>query len=262
MNYLDSTDVLHVVFDRYNSMSAKSSCRTARSKGLSRVYKLSEESPLPKQEMVLNVTANKEQIIQLIVTRLCIMDVTVSKKLIVTGPDPYPVHVGVGRQETAITHEEADIIMTYHMITEAAAGHTPIKVVSDDTDVLLLLAHHLHARTNEIPTTLQLYMESCTRDRTVININTVVEKHASILPNLLAAHALTGCDTVSSLSGIGKATVLKKLVAFPGELNFGNVSSSQNEIINSCLEFVATLYGQETLRTLNEMRSSIFTKKK
>ena len=40
--------------------------------------------------------------------------------------------------------------------------------------------------------------------------NATVEKHADIASNLLAAHALSGCDTAASIFGIGKPTVLKK----------------------------------------------------
>jgi len=36
-----------------------------------------------------------------------------------------------------------DVIMAYHIIQEATAGHSPISVVSDDTDVLLILINQL-----------------------------------------------------------------------------------------------------------------------
>ena len=72
-------------------------------------------------------------------------------RLIVTGPDPRPIHLGAGCQQTAVHHEEADVLIAYHMIQEAVAGVKFIKVLSDDTDVLFILAHHLHSRTNDIP---------------------------------------------------------------------------------------------------------------
>ena len=40
MYFINTTQVLHVVFDRYYEMSIKSYCRTERAKGYSRVYKL------------------------------------------------------------------------------------------------------------------------------------------------------------------------------------------------------------------------------
>jgi hypothetical protein len=140
------------------------------------VYKLTSESPLPKQSISLNVTANKVQIIKLIVDQLFSMEIPEGKQVIITGPDPHPIKGGVGATQTAVTHEEADVIMVYHMINEAVAGHSPIKVVCDDTDVLLILAHHLYAHTNNVPDTVKVLMESCSRNRAVINVNEVVEE--------------------------------------------------------------------------------------
>ena len=157
---MDTTQVLHVVFDRYNKLRIKSACRTARQDGCSRVFKLNDEAPLPVQAMALNVAANKEQLIRLLVKHLCKLIVPPGKRLVITGPDPHPIEVGVGALPTAITHEEADIIMVYHMIEESVGGHSPIRVVSDDTDVLLILAHHLQARTNNLPATVKVTMEA------------------------------------------------------------------------------------------------------
>ena len=63
MHYVDETQVLHVVFDRYYDASVKSACRVHRANGVSGVYKLTPDCPLSKQNVVLNVTANKVQII-------------------------------------------------------------------------------------------------------------------------------------------------------------------------------------------------------
>ena len=106
-----------------------------------------------------------------------------------------------------VAHEKADVIMIYHAINEAVAGYQSIRVVSDDADVLVILSHHLHSRTNGIPHDVQFYIESCSRNLTLIYINEVLKKHEQIMSNLLAAHALSGCDSVSSFIGIGKATV-------------------------------------------------------
>ena len=36
----------------------------------------------------------------------------------------------------------------------------------------------------------------------------------AVIPNLLGAHTLSGCDTVSSFAGIGKETVVNRLMTF------------------------------------------------
>ena len=79
-----------------------------------------------------------------------------AEKVIITGPDPHPIVVGVGPTCTKITHEEANIIMAHHMITEALKGHSKIHVVSDDTDVFLILAYHLCMHTNNLPKDTQV----------------------------------------------------------------------------------------------------------
>jgi len=54
-------------------------------------------------------------------------------------------------------------------------------------------------------------MEGCSRNNAVIDVVEVVQQHDAIIPNLLGVHALSECNTVSSLAGIGKATILKRL---------------------------------------------------
>ena len=81
-------------------------------------------------------------------------------------------------------------------------------VLSDDTDVFILLIHFLY--TGDLTT--QVYMQSTSYDpNTVIDINKTYEEHIDVVPNILAAHALSGCDTVGAYFGIGKSTVVKTL---------------------------------------------------
>ena len=49
--------------------------------------------------------------------------------------------------------------------------------------------------------------------RAVIDINATVDQHCEIIPDLLAAHGLTGCDTVTTYFGTGKAVALRVLRA-------------------------------------------------
>ncbi len=60
-----------------------------------------------------------------------------------------------------MTHEEADIIMVYNMIEVSVGGLSPIRVVSDDTDVLIILMHQLQARAYNLPATVKVTMEAC-----------------------------------------------------------------------------------------------------
>ena len=95
----------------------------------------------------------------------------------------------------------------------------------------------------------------------MISVNDIVVKHAAIMPNIIAAHALTGCDTVSSFARISKTPVLKKLHTHTPTLRLGDLSSTQHDITESCTQFVCVMYNQEQGATLSEMRASIFTKR-
>ncbi|KAL8571528.1 hypothetical protein ACOMHN_056823 [Nucella lapillus] len=257
----DNTSVLHVVFDCYFELSTKVCCRTSRQKGNSRVFTLTEDTPLPKESLVLNMTYNKKQLIQLIVDRLCAMQPPLGTDVVITGSDPQPVHMGSGLKEPPLHHEEADVLMACHIINEASSGHTTIKVISDDTDVLVILAHHMHKQTGGLSNHVALFMESCSSGHNVICVNDVISSHQNIMPNLLAAHALTGCDTVSSFSGIGKASVLKTLTKFSGQFKLGNLTASAEEVTESCLQFVCLLYGEESAISLNTVRANCFKRK-
>ena len=79
--------------------------------------------------------------------------------------------------------------------------------------------------------------ESCKSTHNVIRVNDVIRQHATMMANLLAAHALTGCDTVYSFSEIGKMTVFKKLEVFSDELKLGKMSVPFQKISELCLQF-------------------------
>ena len=56
-------------------------------------------------------------------------------------------------------------------------------------------------------------MEPTSQGRSSANIGSTVAKHRSFAPQLLSAHALSGCDTVASYFAIGKTKVVKVLEA-------------------------------------------------
>ena len=105
------------------------------------------------------------------------------KRLVVTGPDPHPIEVGVEVLPRAITYEDADIIMAYNMIEESVGGRSHIWIVSDDTDVLIMITHQLQARTNNMPATVNVTMEACSVRKTVMDviINPIIKYLSSML---------------------------------------------------------------------------------
>ena len=65
-------------------------------------------------------------------------------------------------------------------------------------------------------------MEGTSRMRAVIDIGATAKRYADIAGQLLAAHALTGCDTVAFMWGIRKAKAVKVLLSGCELLKMGN----------------------------------------
>ena len=55
----------------------------------------------------------------------------------------------------------------------------------------------------------QVYMENFSRDEKIINLQRTVEKNVDIVPFLLPLQAISGCDSVPMLFGIGRGKTLK-----------------------------------------------------
>ena len=84
-----------------------------------------------------------------------------------------------------------------------------VLLICDDTDVFVLAVHYIFYKAMPI----QVYMESPKRERKILDLNSTVTENLSIIPGLLEAYVLTGCDTVASFYGIGKGTTIKVLRA-------------------------------------------------
>ena len=57
----------------------------------------------------------------------------------------------------------------------------------------------------------KVLMEAFDTGQSLIDINETAKKHAGIAPSQIDAHALSGCDSVPKLYGIGKKTVITHL---------------------------------------------------
>ena len=107
---------------------------------------------------------------------------------------------------------------------------------------------------------VKLTMESCSGSRSVTDVNAVIRKHAAIVGNLLAAHALTGCDMVSSFVGFGKTTMMMKLQAYCNNSDLGNSDSLLDDVVRSATKFVATLYRHTLDSSFDTLRHTSFSK--
>ena len=124
-------------------------------------------------------------------------------KLTVPGTDPTPLEIFnskvIPKEQFRTTQEEADTIIVQQLII--AAPQKAI-VVADDTDIFVLLLHFCH--TGEIRSKTYMQRTDKGSSSKVMDIAATLANHKPIIPNLLAAHGLTGCDTVASYFGLGK----------------------------------------------------------
>lgn len=130
---------------------------------------------------------------------------------------------------------------------QLAQSHSCLIVKSDDTDVLVLLIHYT---SRGMFGSSEVYMHSGhgLRER-FIPVFSISEKLGPDFCDCLpACHALTGCDTTSSLYRIGKTTAFTKLKSHLNELKemtrFG-LSESLQEALPVARQYALLLYGQK-----------------
>ncbi|KAJ8317813.1 hypothetical protein KUTeg_004633 [Tegillarca granosa] len=131
------------------------------------------------------------------------------------------------------------------MVEVSKESNEGVSVISDDTDVFVLLLH-FYAQEN---LSGQEVMESPVGDREVTDIGSTAEDISDILPDLLAAHALSGCDTVACYHGIGKGTHLSSV---------GNPESDIATIIKESTKFVSTCFNKPDCASMSEARQKVW----
>ncbi len=88
-------------------------------------------------------------------------------------------------------------------------------------------------------------MESTSRSRSSIDIGATVAKHSGIVPQMIAAHAVSGCDTVGCYHGIGKTKVVKALSAGIELNHLGDPKASLDDVMKESTHFIGACYGQK-----------------
>ena len=141
-------DQVFFIFDRYNSDSIKGEERLVRSKGVTRTYNvLSPGVEMPAQKIVISVTRNKVQLIDLIVASLTDDPILSKSCLILTVSQETPYKIQDGKvelcHELRTLHEESDVVIINQLIWAVRDENpaTNVLVKCDDTDVFVLLVH-------------------------------------------------------------------------------------------------------------------------
>ena len=261
---LESTDVF-LIFDRYYPNSIKDVTRLARSgKEATRRHQLNLNTILPPQKIVLTVTENKVQLIDLICQYLkenASKLPQTGKSLTLTGRDPVPIEVKFGnikpRPDMKVLHEEADVIIVKQVMYLAERNIDCIRVICDDTDVFVLLLHYYVTQ----KLSCQLHMVGTSHSRHTVDIKATAEIHGNLAKDLLAAHALTGCDSVSCLYGIGKVTVIKTMQSGLSLSSLGDPNIAMPDVVAEATRFIAACYGSKITSDMSAVRLDVWTSK-
>ena len=126
---------------------------------------------------------------------------TFNHRFVVTGAVEIPIQVLNGLEsptcDLRTSHEEADkIIVQQCYKTTKKLNYNVVRIISDDADVFVLACYHYPEKGD-----LTVYMEPTKKVRTIVNIGNTVRKHINIMPSLIQAYAIGGCDSVGQLPG-------------------------------------------------------------
>ena len=260
--YLQKSCV-YLIFDRYPAKSTKGATRSNRAgQNASRKHVLTFNTPLPSQKVVLNVTHNKTQLIDLLTKYLVDHLVGNSNcEIVITSGHPVPVQIRNGHSTPRIdlhnTHEEEDVIIVNQLVNLALSGVSNISVICDDTDVFILLLYFY----NQAKLICTVTMESPIAGRCAIDIKATAKKHTGITDFLPGAHALSGCDTTSYLFGICKATALKCINSGITLLLLGMVDVNMDEVVAEATLFMSRCYGSKYDGDMSEIRYAVWSAK-
>lgn len=257
-----------VVFDTYRPDSIKHSTRVKRAGQTARLIRKlvgSRSVPLPAQwQAYINMDANKMDLTSFLATELirACESMPDGQELVVAGGlgNGESVSSSSGRDVAHLwsSQEEADTRMVLHAADAAQCQYRRAVVCSRDTDVLVILLRFVDQLPGEI------WMTAGTSK---LPKNIPIHEISKSLPveickNLVAFHALTGCDTTSQLSGHGKRLCWKAFSKSPDLLdNFGEGDLSPN-FVSNVERFVCQIYYPSTAHSsVNGLRADLFLKK-
>ena len=118
-------------------------------------------------------------------TLIFVTETPVYTKISVTGEtdSPIDIHKSITFEKVDLktTHEEADHFLPHQMVATAQENKKGVSVVSNDTDVFVLLLHYYQAQNLSIP----VVMESPIKERAVIDVSQTVQRNRNIVPELI-----------------------------------------------------------------------------
>ena len=131
----------------------------------------------------------------------------------------------------------------HHLVTEE--NRTKFDICSDDNDVFVLLLFFLWKWQNS-----EILIHMIKFDGTKIDINKPMQKLGRACEHILAAPALTGCDTVSYPFNKGKVkglSIIQKQTNLHLNILHGDPRAVVNDFCNAGMECLSLLYGDSVM---------------
>ena len=208
-----------IVFDGYTKevTPTKESLQRCRSKGSTEISINAQASVIIPQEDFLRNSQNKTQFINILRTYFEDVGITVNQAT-----------------------RDADYLITTTAV-ELSILKKHVTVVSEDTDIMVLLIHHSKNKNISM-----LRPGKAAKGDKVSTISEIQDKLGHLKKHILFLHAISGCDTTSYLFNKSKRTclaLLKEDIDLSQNLDiFLNSNASKNDLLQSGLNFILRLY--------------------
>jgi len=256
---------IHFVFDSYMSGSVKDSERIRRStlKPIE-INVINDETPLPvNMDFFWPSNSNKAKL-QLYLYHFLQREAPKrcpGTEIVLSGTDGESelpclvLHNGAIRNEPHldISIEEADIRLLPHAVWATTQGITRIVILSNDTDVIVLMLHFLNML--KMHGLSELWIKAGVGNTTrYIPLHILSEKKKDICPLLPAIHCLTGCD-ITSKFGTKHAALKIDAKQYLSEFGVNLNSSTLDNVISKAGEYlVQVLKHGSPCKSMDELR--------
>ena len=158
---------------------------------------------------------------------------------------------------------DADTLIA-HTALQIALSHVPVTVVANDTDVLVLLVYHFKHYMADIVMKSEVSKRGYSSAE-LIPIRTLCTSIGSASQQILVIHAISGCDTTSSLYGQGKSSIWKAITRNNSTLAWMLVldspEASRNDVVSAGLKLMTLIIGGKSTDCLNHLRYGMYMAK-
>ena len=216
---LENTSRCDIVWDRYIENSIKKGTRDSRGKGVR--TKVLGNGRIPSNwDAVLRDENNKRELFHLLAGHIFSHERYPAGKVVVTTWDDKVFVNPVVNQQQPIqqfllercNHEEFDTRVFLHAANAAEQGYKRLLIRANDTDVVVLAL----ALFDEIAAEKLWVAFGRMQTLRFLSIHDISKKMPAIKRRAQPAfHALSGCDTISFLAGVGKKTFYEKWRGHP-----------------------------------------------